>query len=118
MLEQNRIKRVPIVEGDKVIGLVSRANLVQALASWRESDSPATAPDDVALRDAVMANLEKESWAHTALINVTAHSGQIDLWGLVDSETTRYAIRVAIEITPGVVTVNDNLTVRPVMALT
>ena len=118
LLEQNRIKRVPIVEGDKVIGLVSRANLVQALASWRESDSPATAPDDVALRDAVMANLEKESWAHTALINVTAHSGQIDLWGLVDSATKRDAIRVAIEITPGVVTVNDNLTVRPVMALT
>jgi CBS domain-containing protein len=118
LLEQNRIKRVPIVEGNKVVGLVSRANLVEALASWCESDAPAAAPDDVALRNAVMANLEKESWAHTALINVTAHSGQVDLSGLVESETKRDAIRIAAEITPGVVKVNDNLTVRPVMALT
>jgi hypothetical protein len=117
LLEQNRIKRVPIVKGDKIVGLVSRANLVQALASWRD-DSPPTIPNDVALRDAVMANLEKQSWAPTALINVTARSGVIDLWGLVDSETQRDAVRVAVEVTPGVTAVNDNLAVRPILAMT
>jgi CBS domain-containing protein len=117
LLEHNRIKRVPVVQDDKIVGLVSRANLVQALASWR-NDSPPTVPDDVALRDAVMANLEKESWAPTALINVTARSGLIDLWGIVNSETQRDAIRVVVEVTPGVITVNDNLTVRPIMAMT
>jgi CBS domain-containing protein len=117
MLEHHRIKRVPIVQGDKIVGLVSRANLVQALASWRDN-SPATIPDDTALRDAVMKNLKKELWAHTALINVTARSGQVDLWGMVDSETQKDAIRVAIEVTPGVTAVNDNLTVRPIMAVT
>jgi CBS domain-containing protein len=116
LLEHNRIKRVPIVQGDKIVGLVSRANLVQALASWRD-DSPPTVPDDVALRDAVMANLEKESWAPTALINVTARSGLIDLWGLVVSQAQRDAIRVAIEVTPGVMAVNDNLTVRPIISM-
>jgi CBS domain-containing protein len=117
LLEHNRIKRVPIVQGDKIVGLISRANLVQALASWRDADAPPTVPDDVALRDAVMANLEKEPWAPTALINVTARSGLIDLWGLVDSETQRDAVRVAIEVTPGVTAVNDNLTIRPIMAM-
>lgn len=114
LLEHNRIKRVPIVQGGKIVGLVSRANLVQALATWRD-ESPPTVPDDVALRDAVMANLEKEPWAPTALINVTARSGVIDLWGLIESETQRSAIRVAVEVTPGVTAVNDNLTARPIM---
>lgn len=114
LLEHNRIKRVPIVQGGKIVGLVSRANLVQALATWRD-ESPPTVRDDVALRDAVMANLEKEPWAPTALINVMARSGVIDLWGLIDSETQRSAIRVAVEVTPGVTAVNDNLTARPIM---
>lgn len=115
ILEHNRIKRVPIVQGDKIVGLVSRANLVQTLASWRD-ESPPTKLDDIALRDSVMAILEKEPWAHVALINVTARSGVIDLWGLVSSEKQRDAIRVAIQNIPGVTGVNDNLTIRPAMA--
>jgi len=115
LLEQNRIKRVPIVQDGKLVGLVSRANLVQALASWR-GDTPPTTPDDVSLRDAVMANLEKESWAHIALINVTARLGLVDLWGLVDSEVQKNAIRVAVEVTPGVRAVNDNLIIRPIIS--
>jgi CBS domain-containing protein len=111
LLEHHRIKRVPIVQGDKIVGLVSRANLVQALASMR-NDSP-TIPNDVALRDAVMAKLESEPWATTALINVTAHLGVIDVWGIVETKAQRDAIRVAVEVTPGVRTVNDNITIQP-----
>ena len=113
LLEYNQIKRVPIVQDGKLVGLVSRANLVQAVASWRGDPSPAE-KDDVALRDAVMANLAKESWAHVALINVTVHSGLVDVWGLVDSEAQRDAIRVAVEVTPGVSGINDNMTIRPI----
>lgn len=113
LLEHNRIKRVPIMQNGKLVGLVSRANLVQALASQRE-ESAVTTPDDTALREAVMANLEKESWARAALINVTAHSGTIDLWGLVSSDAEKEAIRVIVEVTPGVGAVNDNLVVRPI----
>lgn len=115
LLEHNQIKRVPILQNGELVGLVSRANLVQALASQRE-DTAATTPDDKALREAVMANLEKESLPRVTLINITAHSGTIDLWGLVNSEAEKGAIRVAVEITPGVGAVNDNLVVRPIMA--
>jgi CBS domain-containing protein len=115
LLESNRIKRVPIVQDGKLIGLVSRANLVQALASQLE-DAGATAQDDRALRELVLANLEREPWAHVSLVNVTAHAGAIDLWGLVDSDAEKEAIRVAVEVTPGVNTVHDNLVVRPITA--
>jgi CBS domain-containing protein len=115
LLQQNRIKRIPIVQGDKLVGLVSRADLVQALASWR-GDFPSAIPEDAVLRNAVMASLKKESWAHIALISVTVRLGLIDLWGLVDSQIQRDAIRVAVEVTPGVRAVNDNLVVRPIMA--
>jgi osmotically-inducible protein OsmY len=60
-----------------------------------------------------MATLENEPWAPTALINATAHSGVIDLWGIVETKAQRDAIRVAVEVTPGVRAVNDNITIQP-----
>jgi CBS domain-containing protein len=116
LLERNRIKRVPIVQNDKIVGLVSRADLVRAIASSPDAEPSRTASDDVALRNTVLTKLEAEPWALTGLINVSARSGQIDVWGFVDSDLQRDAIRVAIEITPGVTAVNDNMTLRPIMA--
>ena len=115
LFENNGIKRVPIVQDGKLIGLVSRADLVRALVSWR-GDFPKAIPDDEALQEAVIANLERQPWAHVALVNVAARLGQVDLWGLVDTDTQKDAIRVAVEVTPGVEAVNDDLTVRPLMA--
>jgi CBS domain-containing protein len=115
LLEHHRIKRVPVIQDGKIAGLVSRADLVRALTISPEASTLSTVPDDVALRDAVMENLEKESWASTALINVTARSGKIDLTGLVRSVAQRDALRIAVELTPGVKAVNDDLTVRPII---
>jgi CBS domain-containing protein len=115
LLERNRIKRIPIVQDDKLVGLVSRADLVRALASWRR-DLPHAIPEDVALQEAVVANLKKEPWAHIALVSVTAREGRIDLSGLVESQLQRDAIRVAAEVTPGVRAVSDNLSLRPILA--
>lgn len=64
---------------------------MQALAAWH-GYVPPKIPEDVVLRNAVMANLEKESWAHIALISVTAQLGLIDLSGLVESQLQRDAI--------------------------
>ena len=114
LLERNRIKRVPIVQDGKVVGIVSRANLLQALAALRKQidvDKPVT---DTALRSSVLSRLKAEPWARTALINVTVHDGIVDLWGVVDSATEKQALRVATEITPGVRSVNDSVIVRPV----
>jgi CBS domain-containing protein len=107
LLEKNSIKRVPIVENGQLVGIISRANLVQALASTRKGlEIPSS---DSEIRDKVLARLNGQPWANTTLLNVTVHGGVVDLWGITRSETERKAIRVAAETTPGVRSVNDNL---------
>jgi CBS domain-containing protein len=117
LLEQHRIKRVPIVKDERIEGLVSRANLVQVLASQPESAAAPATPSDLALRKTVMASLEREPWANLSLINVTAYRGAVNLWGIVDSHEEREAVRVAVEITPGVRTVENNLVIRPILSV-
>jgi len=115
LLERNSIKRVPIVMNGKVIGIVSRANLVQALASrWKEQEAQPSG-DDLTIREEVMARLDAEPWARYAPVNVIVHDATVELWGIVDSETARQAVRVVAEVTPGVRGVNDNLSVQPIL---
>jgi predicted transcriptional regulator len=110
LLEKNSIKRVPIVENGQLVGIVSRANLIQALASAGKGlEIPLS---DAAIRDKVMAKLTAQPWAHTALLNITVSGGVVDVWGIAQSETERKAIKVAAETTPGVLTVNDNMIKR------
>ena len=110
-LEKNRIKRVPIVSDGKLVGIVSRANLLQGLASLKDK-APQAQADDSAIRERVMAKLQSERWTRPALISVTVRDGNVELWGLVESQTERKAVRVLAEVTPGVRAVNDNLVVR------
>jgi len=111
LLEKNGIKRVPIVKDGKMVGIVSRANLLQALASSRIPQDVDV--DDSAIRESLVARLQAASWANAALINVIVQDGTADLWGIVDTEAEKKAVRVAAEITPGVRGINDHLIIRP-----
>lgn len=113
LLERNRIKRVPIVADGKIVGIVSRANLLQALASAR-SAHPQAAAEDSALRAQVEARLRAHPWTKPWLLNVIVHDGTVELWGVVETEVERDAARVAAEATPGVRSVVDKLVLRPV----
>jgi CBS domain-containing protein len=113
LLEKNAIKRVPIVQGGKVVGIVSRANLLQALASLSKQADVATAADDSKIRENVLTQLDTEPWTRPSLINVIVQDGTVELWGIVDSASEKKAVRVAAEVTPGVRAVNDNLIIRP-----
>lgn len=116
LLERNRIKRVPIVDNGKVVGIVSRANLLQALASLRKEIAVEKPTSDSDVRDKVLERLKAEPWTRSALLNVTVRDGTVDLWGIVDSAAEKRALRVAAEVTPGVRGVNDNVIIRPVAA--
>ena len=116
LLEKNAIKRVPIVEGGKVIGIVSRANLLQALASLSKRAEVVTGVDDSQIRDKVLTQLNGEPWTRPSLINVIVQDGTVELWGIVDSASEKKAVRIAAEVTPGVRAVNDNLIIRPAQA--
>ena len=112
ILEKYGIKRLPIVRDGRLVGIVSRANLVQAIATGGSKLD--TALSDTSIREKLLTELNKQNWAHTALLNVTVNGGVVDLWGFIESDTERKAIRVAAEATPGVRTVNDHMTARPV----
>ena len=114
LMERNSIKRVPIVSGDQLVGIVSRANLIQAVASKHIGlEIPSV---DAAIRSKLLAHLKTQPWAHTALLNITVNGGVVDLWGMTGSETERTAIHVAAESMPGVHAVNDHLTIRTYIA--
>ena len=114
LLEKNAIKRVPILENGKLVGIVSRANLIQAVATARKLlDIPLS---DTTIRERLLSHLKRQPWAHTALLNVTVNGGVVDLWGVAESAAQRKAIKVAAESTLGVNAVNDNLVIRPVAA--
>jgi len=111
LLEKNGIKRVPIVSHGKLVGIVSRANLVQALASARKEIKAATATSDRMIREELLLRLRTEPWARTSRLNVIVHDGTVELWGAVRSSEEKQAIRLAAELTRGVRAVSDNLIV-------
>jgi CBS domain-containing protein len=111
LMEQNSIKRVPIVSKGQLVGIVTRANLIQAVAS--KNVGLEAKQEDAAIRDKLLVRLKAQRWAHTALLNVTVTGGLVHLWGVTSSEVEREAIRVAAETTTGVYAVYDHLVTGP-----
>jgi CBS domain-containing protein len=112
LLEKNRIKRVPIMKDGKPVGVVSRANLLQALASAKPALSDAVKVSDNTLRDNILNRLWDQPWAHPGMINVIVTDGVVDLWGTVTSDTERKALNILVSETPGVVGINDHLSAQ------
>ena len=108
LMEKRRIKRVPIMRGETVVGIVSRANLLHALAGVVREVKPALASDQ-AIREQIMAELARQTWAPVALVDIVVRNGVVELWGSVTDDRERAAIKVAAENVPGVKTVNDYL---------
>jgi CBS domain-containing protein len=112
LMEDHGIKRIPIVRGDVVVGMVSRADLLGALLS-RESDSPVLQPTDEALRQNVVDALEDRPWTSRWPVNVYANNGIVHLWGFVEGKDVRDAYCVAAENVPGVRRVKNHLRTMP-----
>lgn len=112
LLEEHRIKRVPIVSATgALVGIVSRANLIQVVAS-AQPKLEVTLPDST-IRQKLLSDLKKHSWAHALNLDVTVNNGCVDIWGVAQSKAERDAIRVTAESIPGVVAVNDHLADSP-----
>ena len=116
LLETNRIKRVPVVRDGKLVGIVSRANLVRALAMTIRQAS-GTEADDLSIRDKLLAELKAQRWAEVSPANVTVKDGIVHLWSSYLSEQEKRALVVAAENTPGVRRVEDHMRPVPVYLL-
>lgn len=110
LLEKRHIKRVPVVQGGTLVGIVSRANLLRGLAAW-QPPVPKTKPQDRTLREALVKALD-EAGLPMHLVNVMVNDGVAELWGLVDTQAQKRAAHAAVDATPGVARMEDHLTVK------
>ncbi len=107
LLESRGIKRVPVLRGERLIGIVSRANLIQALAVDKRSRKPARPSDDHTIRERLLAELESQPWWRMSS-NLIVTDGIVHYWGIINAEDERQAARVAAENVPGVHKVEDH----------
>lgn len=107
LMERNNIKRLPVVRGDKLVGIVSRANLLQAVASLAKEVPDPTADDDH-IRNRIIDALEKNDWCPFGL-NVLVSDGIVHLSGVITEERSRQAAVIAAENVEGVKKVHDHL---------
>jgi CBS domain-containing protein len=114
LLEKHRIKRVPVASNGKIVGIVSRANLIQALVKLNREKTEASV-DDLTLHNNILEQLRSKPWVDPSKISILVDNGSVELWGIVDSETEKNAIRVAVEVTPGVRQVANKLVVEHLM---
>lgn len=111
ILESHRIRRVPVLRDGKLAGLISRADLVRALAKAPVLAAPSSA-DNATLQKAVYDAVNKERWLNSIYMSFTVDDGIVEIRGYADSDAQKKALRVLIEEVPGVKGVKDELVTR------
>jgi CBS domain-containing protein len=114
ILETRRIKRVPVMKAGQIVGIVSRANLVQALASVPDEPSTDVTLSDGEIRAMLMGELAGRKWSFAGR-NIVVTDGVVHLWGIFHSMEAVDAVRVAAQNIPGVKRVEDHTEPYPVM---
>ncbi|MGH8230556.1 MAG: CBS domain-containing protein [Steroidobacteraceae bacterium] len=108
VLESRRIRRVPVLDNDHVVGIVSRSDLLRALGQQLSAPQRA-AGSDAEIRQRLLTQIEQQRWAPRACIDVGVTNGVTELRGLILHEAEREALHVMAENTPGVTRVVDRL---------
>jgi CBS domain-containing protein len=114
ILDARRIRRLPVVDGGRLVGIVSRGDLVRALANEHVWARPVRSPDAELVRE-MRERLRGESWVARRGIVVEAANGVVSLWGVAESEAEKSAIETMARAIPGVQGVDSHLVVRPAM---
>jgi len=107
LLERRRIKRVPVLDEGHLAGIVSRSDLVHALAAATREGAEAKSVADETIRALLLAELRRQAWWRRDFANVTVEQGVVTFAGLIQTENERIAARVAAETVPGVRRVVD-----------
>jgi CBS-domain-containing membrane protein len=119
LMERHHVKRLPVIEAGRLVGIVSRANLVRALLH-NLAEPPGNAAGDAVAGDAeirarIVAEIARQPWGPRASVDVRVKDGTVELYGTITDERERPALRVLAENQPGVKTVVDHLVwVEPV----
>jgi CBS domain-containing protein len=109
LMEQHRIKRVPVVQERRLVGIVSRANLLRAFAALPEG--PCATASDAEIRTALTKELSQQAWSRRADNSVVVTGGVVHLWGMVTSQEDSRALELAAQSVPGVCGVENHTVV-------
>ena len=117
LLETNQIKRVPVMRGGKIVGIVSRANLVRALGATKGAPTSGSGEDDRTIRSTLLTELGQQKWAGKVWPqDIIVSGGVVQLWfGSDEPEERRRALRVAAENVAGVSGVEEHVLPIPLM---
>jgi CBS domain-containing protein len=108
LMERHHVKRLPVIEAGRLVGIVSRANLVRALL--HNLPQPAARPiGDAEIRERILAEIARQPWGPRASVDVSVEAGVVELHGSITDERLRTALKVLAENTPGVTAVRDRL---------
>lgn len=105
-MESRKIKRLPVLSGGKLVGIISRANVLKALVHEMH---PQAVGNDQDIQNNLIAELKRQPWAPVGAITVSVRDGVVQLNGTILDERQRNAVRVAAENIPGVKKVEDHL---------
>ncbi len=109
LMQRHRIKRLPVTNAGLLVGIISRADLLHALAN-----APLNAADpgtgDATLRTRILEEIERQSWGPAAMVDVVVENGDVNLCGVLTDDRERAALHVLVENVPGVMRVRDQLT--------
>ncbi|MFP4126267.1 MAG: CBS domain-containing protein [Alphaproteobacteria bacterium] len=113
LMERHRIKRVPVVEDGRLVGIVARGDLLRILVKAADHTAEPVAVSDQQLAQSVLDEIQHAGLATTTTLNVIATDGTVGLWGFVATETERQAVEVAARSAKGCKGVDNHLAVRP-----
>jgi CBS domain-containing protein len=108
LMETKHVKRVPVMDQGRLVGIVSRADVMAALVGLL-SEKPAGAVTDLEIRDQILAEIVRQPWGPRGSVDVIVTNGVVVLKGMIPDERERAALRVAAENVPGVRAVHDRL---------
>lgn len=111
LMERHRIKRLPVERKGKVVGIISRANLMRALASIHRGSSE-TSRNDQEIRKRIVADIEKQNWAYGTDIMVLVRDGVVDLCGTLNDSSQRGALKALVREKSGVRKLYDHLRLK------
>lgn len=116
LMERKRIKRLPIVRKGKMVGIISRANLLRALASIHRS-APKTSRNDQEIRNRIVADIDGQNWAYGTDIMVLVRDGIVDLCGTLSDSSQRAALKALVREKAGVRKLYDHLRLKDAMTV-
>ncbi len=109
LMEKRRVKRLPVVEDERVVGILSRSDFMRTLAEIVRPNADEQPASDEDIKQCIVAELHAQPWAPVASIDVAVKDGVVSFHGVLTDERQRHAIRAVAENVQGVRKIHDHM---------